>query len=178
MVKIHDLDSYSINDGDKFFFDTNIWMYIYCSIGDYKSELVESYSGFYEKIATSGNPIYSSSLLVSEFINSYSRLEFNIIKKRDGLRDFKKDFRNSPKYGEIFENINLLTEAKIIGNTVPLNDGFDGFKAAEFFDIKSTYDFNDEYYSFLASKNDFKIVTNDKDFLNTKYDIDIITLRG
>lgn len=175
MTKIHDLKSYTIKEGDKFFFDTNIWMYMHCSIGSYNEKIVQEYSEFYQKVKTSNNPILTSTLLLSEFINAYSRLEFNIIKKRDGLRDFKRDFRDKEKYQDIFENINLLTKRKLLSGTTRIQDMFESFEEEAFFGNSHTYDFNDEYYCYLAEKKGFKIVTNDSDFLKSNYDIEIIT---
>ncbi|MCC2327147.1 PIN domain-containing protein [Bacillus wiedmannii] len=175
MVTTHNLSTYTINKEDKFFFDTNIWMYMHCSIGSYSAKLVQDYSDFYQKVKSAGNPILTSTLLVSEFVNSYSRLEFNLRKSRDGLSDYKKDFRANPTYKPLLDNINLLTEKKILKNSVKIQDSFHEFEEANFFSNPHTYDFNDEYFCYIAEKLDFKIVTNDKDFLNTNYNIDIIT---
>ncbi|WP_195757826.1 PIN domain-containing protein [Bacillus subtilis] len=175
MATIHDLNTYTIQPEDKFFFDTNIWMYIHCSIGNYNPQLVQDYSDFYQKIKTQGNRILTSALLISEFVNTYSRLEFNLKKHKDGLKDFKRDFRSNPKYKPLFNNINLVTERKILSNTVKIQDHFNVFKEQDFFSKPGTYDFNDEYYCYIAEKLEFKIVTHDKDFRNSQHDIDIIT---
>lgn len=175
MVKIHDVNTYAINKDDKFFFDTNIWMYMHCSIGSYNARLVQDYSDFYQRVKDAGATILTNTLLISEFVNTYSRLEFNLIRKSDGLSDYKKDFRSNPAYKPLLDNINLLTERKLLKNSVKIQDNFHEFDENKFFVNPNTYDFNDEYFCFLAEKFDFKIVTNDKDFNNTSYDIEIIT---
>lgn len=175
MVTIHKINSYEIKKDDRFFFDTNIWMYMYCSIGNYGSRLVEDYSSFYQKVKQAGNPIITNTLLISEFVNAYSRLEYNLIKDRDGITDYKKDFRSNPNYKHLFDNINLLTERKVIGNSMKLQDKFDEFEEKTFFTNPNTYDFNDEYYCYTAEKSNFIIVTHDKDFQNTHYDIQVLT---
>ncbi|MEA3450841.1 MAG: PIN domain-containing protein, partial [Bacteroidota bacterium] len=73
MTKI-DINTYSPKASDKFFFDNNIWMYLYCPIGSYKEILVQKYSNLFGKILEVGAKIYVSSLVLSEFYNSYSRL--------------------------------------------------------------------------------------------------------
>ncbi|MFF2591062.1 PIN domain-containing protein [Peribacillus butanolivorans] len=175
MAKIHNLSSYSINKDDKFFFDTNIWMYMHCSIGSYSAKLVQEYSDFYQKVKVAGATIITSTLLISEFVNTYSRLEFNIRKKSDGLSDYKKDFRSNPSYKPLLDNINLLTEKKILRNSIKIQDSFHEFEESNFFANPNTYDFNDEYFCYIAEKLDFKIVTHDKDFHNTSYNVEIIT---
>ncbi len=175
MVTIHDVKTYTIKENDQFFIDTNIWMYLHCSIGNYNPTIVQEYSDFYQKIKSSKKPIYTNPLLLSEFVNAYSRLEFNMIKRKDGLYDFKKDFRSKAKYKHIFDKINLLTKRKILQDSIKAQDMFDEFEEEEFFDNPNTYDFNDEYYCYLAEKLNFKIITNDKDFQSSKYNIEIIT---
>lgn len=175
MVKTHKISTYNIQKGDKFFFDTNIWMYMHCSIGNYSAKLVQDYSDFYQKVKVNGNPILTCTLLVSEFVNSYSRLEFNLIKKSDNLSDFKKDFRTNPSYKPTLDHINKLTEKKILSNSVKIQDSFHEFEEQNFFANPHTYDFNDEYFCYIAEKLNFKIVTNDKDFQNTSYNVEIIT---
>jgi predicted nucleic acid-binding protein len=175
MAKFHNLSSYTVSKDEKLFFDTNIWMYMHCSIGNYSSQLVQDYSDFYQKAKVAGAVILTSTLLISEFVNSYSRLEFNLRKKQDGLSDFKRDFRSNPNYKSLFDNINLLTEKKILKNSIKIQDRFHEFEESNFFANPNTYDFNDEYFCYIGEKLDFKIVTNDKDFLNTNYNVEIIT---
>ena len=175
MVTIHNISTYSIQPEDKFFFDTQIWMYMHCSIGNYNSQLVQEFSDFYQNVREVGATIYITSMLISEFINTYSRLEFNIIKNSAGLSDFKRDFRKNPSYKPILDSINLLTERKVIKNSVKINDEFANFSESPFFQNPNTYDFHDEYFCYLAEKLNFKIVTNDSDFQHSNYNLEIIT---
>jgi Predicted nucleic acid-binding protein, contains PIN domain len=175
MARIHNLNTYSVDSEDRFFFDTNIWMYMHCSIGKYNSQLVQDYSDFYQKIKVAGATIVTSALLISEFINTYSRLEFNIKKISDGLSDYKRDFRANAHYKPLLDNIILLTERKILKDSIKVKDDFHDFEESKFFDNPNTFDFNDEYFCYIAEKLNFKIVTNDKDFHSTKYNVEIIT---
>ena len=49
MNKINITD-YVPKHSDKFFFDNNIWMYLYCPIGNYNKYVVDKYSDFFGKI--------------------------------------------------------------------------------------------------------------------------------
>lgn len=175
MAIIHNLNSYAITKEDKFFFDTNIWLYMHCNIGNYSAQLVQDYSDFYQDVKVAGATILTNTLLISEFVNTYTRLEFNLRKRSDRLSDFKRDFRSNPSYKPLLDSINKLTEIKILRNTTKIQDNFHEFEEQNFFSNSNTYDFNDEYFCYLAEKLDFKIVTNDKDFHNTNYNIEIIT---
>ncbi len=35
-----DVETYIPQDGDKYFFDANIWLYFYCPIGDYNKNTI------------------------------------------------------------------------------------------------------------------------------------------
>lgn len=176
MVTIYRANEYVIQPDDKFLFDTNIWMYLHCSIGNYNADLVEEFSDLYSRIRDNENHIYTTSMLISEFLNTYSRLEFNLTRKSDyKLKNYKKDFRNNPEYEKVFRNINLVVEKKILNSSSKLNDSFEEFDKRFYFSNELNSDFNDEYFCFLAEKYGLKIVTNDKDFLKLDYDISIIT---
>ena len=54
------LMSYEPKDDDKIFFDTNVWLYLFCPIGNYKSEIIEQYSTEFYKILKSGCRIYTT----------------------------------------------------------------------------------------------------------------------
>lgn len=175
MVTVHNINNYSIQPTDVFLFDCNVWMYIYCGIGSSSASTVSDYSNFYAKVKTAGNQIVINTLLISEFINSYSRLEFGIKKQTDGLQNFKRDFRDNPAYKPILDNINLITEKKILGNCIKIHDNFHEFEESSFFSTAHSFDFNDEYYIKLAEKKGYKVVTNDRDFQNSNTAIEVIT---
>ncbi|MGE7623585.1 type II toxin-antitoxin system VapC family toxin [Viridibacillus sp. NPDC096237] len=175
MVKINKLSTYTIKEEDSFFFDANVWMYIYCSIGNHKPWIVKAYSDFYQKVRESGNTIYTNSLLVSEFVNRYERLEFSHIQKKDGLVNFKKDFRDNQNYEGVFSNIQSITKNKIMLNSQPLNDKFDAFDFENFISIEDKIDFNDAIHCYLALESGLKIVTHDQDYKTLSHEIEIIT---
>lgn len=175
MATIHNIKTYNIQPTDVFFFDCNVWLYIYCGIGYNSASMVSDYSNFYAKVKSAGNEIVTNTLLISEFINSYSRLEYKMKEKSDGLTNFKKDFRDNPVYKPILDNINTITEKKVLGNCIKVHDSFDEFEESSFFSTTNSFDFNDEYYIKLAEKNGYKIVTNDRDFQNNNYNIEVIT---
>ena len=54
------LMSYEPKYDDKIFFDTNVWLYLFCPIGNYKSKIIEQYSTVFYKILKSGCRIYTT----------------------------------------------------------------------------------------------------------------------
>lgn len=79
------LMSYEPKADDKIFLDTNIWLYLFCPIGNYKNEIIDQYSTVFYKILKSGCRIYTTSLVISEFFNTYCRIDFRIKIKKNQL---------------------------------------------------------------------------------------------
>lgn len=169
------IDSYTPKASDEFFFDNNIWMYLYCPIGNYKQHIVSKYSVFFAKILESGAKIYVSSLVLSEFFNSFSRLDFNIW-RNSKKKDYKKDFRPTDRFKETSKTIVNTIEGRILGVAERINDKFTDMTIEDISDKCEDLDFNDSYYIELAKKHNCKIVTNDSDFLSISDDIEILTL--
>jgi len=170
-----DINSYTPKASDKFFFDNNIWMYLYCPIGNYNQYSIDKYSDFFSKIIEAGAKIYVSSLVLSEFFNSFSRLDFNIWRGGQ-TKDYKKDFRPTLRFKETSETIVNTIEGRILGIAERINDEFTDMSIEDISDKCEDLDFNDSYYIELAKKHNCKIVTNDSDFLSITDDIDVVTL--
>ncbi|PIU19040.1 MAG: hypothetical protein COT16_00340 [Elusimicrobia bacterium CG08_land_8_20_14_0_20_44_26] len=174
MHKIFDIERYRPSKGERFMFDTNIWMYIFCPIGNYREHIVQRYSSFLGEAINTKAEIIINSLILSEFINSYLRLEFKIFKIRNPNAEFKKDFRKNSSYKRITQNISSASK-----NILKISKGVDDkFSSIDIESIisefeKQNLDFNDLYYQEYCKIGKVKIVTDDKDF---KYaDTEIIT---
>ncbi|MBU0701452.1 PIN domain-containing protein [bacterium] len=166
MNNIIDIMTYNPNKDDKFFLDANIWMYLFCPIGDYGKDTVTKYSAFLKKAIQSKSPIFISSLVLSEFFNAYVRLEFNILKSNAPLRyqDFKRDFRKTDDYQRLMVDIKTTVKTQILKVSKRVDDNFSNMNLEGLFDNIDQSDFNDNYYLTMANLEKFKIVTNDYDF--------------
>lgn len=169
--------NYIVKKDDKFFFDANVWLYILGNLGGARRGIVEAYSNLYNEILESEAKIYTNSLLISEFINTYSRIEFKYEQKTDPrIKDFKRDYRDNDNYKDKFSFLYKLTKNKILDKTIQISDCFEEFSTNSLITHEISYDYNDYYYTFLAEKQGLKIVTNDKDFLKYKDTVTIISL--
>lgn len=167
MSNIIAIDGYQPQNKDKFFFDTNIWMYLYCPIGNYKRRVTEKYDGFLKKVLQARSSIFISSLVLSEFFNTYTRLEFNMFKGEEPL-DFKRDFRGTDDYQRLMINIKTIVKRQILKVSERLDDKFSNMDLEELFENIEQSDFNDNYYQLLAAAENIKIVTDDYDFASTR----------
>ncbi len=172
-----DVTKYTPKVADRFLFDNNIWMYLYCPIGGYNDHVSEKYSDFFGKILDVGAKIYVPSIILSEFYNSYVRLDFNIWRNKEE-KDFKRDYRPLDRFKEISEVVINSIESRILGIAEKINDSFDEINLDQLTKNIGSLDFNDSLLVELATKNKLKLVTHDKDFLDANAEIDIVTLHS
>ena len=56
-----DISTYNPTKNDSFFVDNNVWMYLFCPVGNYNEYLVNTYNTFFFKILKNKCTIYTSS---------------------------------------------------------------------------------------------------------------------
>lgn len=175
MSEIIHVDDFRPSPQDKFFLDTNIWMYLYCSIGNYNEDMVGKYNEFYEKILSSKARIYTNSLQISEFFNAYCRLEYNIAKGSNPRLHYKKDFRNSQEFKDTVAHLQRIVNNRIFKYATKLDDGFSTVDMEQIFNSGDCFDFNDEYFINMCLKDSILIVTNDRDFIEHPSGIKVVS---
>lgn len=178
MSKKISLNNYCPSENDKVFIDNNIWLFLFCPIGNHKKNIVNAYNNIFLKMVKSKCTIYTSSLILSEFFNTYSRIDFDICKKNnpDLYKNYKRDFRNSEYYTSLSEDICEIINNKILRYSKRLDDNFHSISIDNILIGEKNFDFNDKYFAKLCEDKDIKILTNDKDFLSFNNDIQIITM--
>lgn len=172
-----DVCSYIPSENDKIFIDTNVWLYLFCPVGQYNQDIVDVYNRFFLRLLKNKSTIYTSSMIVSEFFNTYSRIEFNIKKNQNPnrYRNYKKDFRNTEEFEVLSKDICNLLNNKIFKYSKKLDDNFSSIDISNILLGDKNFDFNDKYFAKLCEDNNIKILTHDKDFLSLNNNIDIIT---
>jgi len=153
--------SYKFKPEDKLLLDTNIWMLVF---GPQKPRnwRVATYSQAFARILAAKCQIYIDVLIVSEFINAYSRLKWNVMGQPCG--DFKQ-FRKSPDFNPIAQDV-----AADVGRVLKCCSRVEsGFESLDINGLVEEYsagdsDFNDQVISALCKRNGFKLVTDDGDF--------------
>ncbi len=171
-----DVRTYIPQKEDSFFIDNNIWMYLFCPVGNYNENLVNIYNDFFRKILQNKCAIYTSSIIISEFFNSYCKVDYKIQRRSNSqLRNYKNDFRNTPYFEELSKDICQIIHDKILKYSIKLNDDFSTIDLVSVLNGNKNFDFNDMYIAKLCENHNLKILTNDKDFLNLQNKIDVIT---
>jgi predicted nucleic acid-binding protein len=165
------IGDYSAKSSDIFFFDNNIWMYLFCPLASYQIKKQTSYSRFFNYLLSRQLPIFVNSLVLSEFSNRYLRLDFELANKDDGksirkvFPSYKKDYVGSPRFSKTVAALktSLLQIMKV---SQRCSDEFNSINLNEVFQLFQKIGFNDSYYIELAKKKNWIIVSDDSDFTN------------
>ena len=161
----------------KVFFDANIWMYLFCEIGNYNDNLMKKYSSTLHYFLKNKISIYIDLAVISEFVNRYLRIAYsNYVKSNefDNSFKYKKDYRKTDDFKEAWKNVCNIVNNRILSMAVAVNFEYDKNTLAGLLNSdKSDTDFNDNHIVNLCRTNDMWLLTNDGDF---KYsDINVIT---
>ncbi|WP_163408320.1 type II toxin-antitoxin system VapC family toxin [Flavobacterium ajazii] len=172
------IQDFKIGFTDQFFFDTNIWLLLFGTVADFQNKDQKIYSKFLEELITKNKPIYISSSVISEYANVLLRRDYDqwiSIEKLVNAK-FKTDFVGSKNYETsvdvITKSINKILK---LPNIQPISDSFHCININNIVENFKLVDFNDAYILELSTLNNYKIVTNDKDFQKLNSKIDIIT---
>jgi len=117
-------------------------------------------------------------MVISEFSNVILRKNFkewSFFKDNVG-KDYKKDYVGTKSYKETVETISIVLKKILkLPNVIKIGDNLNSinFDAVEVNFLMA--DFNDSYFTQLAIINNYKIVTNDKDFQKLNGNFEIIT---
>jgi predicted nucleic acid-binding protein len=177
MAKIN-IDNHVIGFSDSYFFDTNVWLLLFGTIADFQKYEQKKYSQFFSNIIEKEKPIYITSLICSEFSNVLLRRDFKLWEKENSFhnKDFKRDFVGTDKYKSSVYSIKLqMNKILSLPNLIKIGDSFHILNFDNIFSNFDLIDFNDSYYAEVCRVNNYKMVTNDKDFLLISDSINIIT---
>jgi len=175
------IKDYKIGFTDQIFFDTNIWLLLYGTMANYQAKEQRLYTDFFQTLLQKATPIFLTSMVISEFANVLLRRDFNQWMSTEKLsdKDFKKDFVGTEKYGETVSIIAVaINKILKLPNIAVVGDNFNAIDKEAILENFKRIDFNDSYYAELAYMKKYKIVTNDKDFINISSKIDIISAQA
>lgn len=166
-ANVHSVEEYDFSEGRQFFFDTNVWLYIYgpISFPDWRSDV---YSRALKEIRASESSIYINCMIISEFVNAFARIEF---KQQSEFAKYK-EFRNSPSFRSVAEDISHNVK-KILKNTLTCDPDLAAIKLPEIMSTfeEGKYDFNDLLFAEVCRAKDLIFVTHDRDFRNLGIEI-------
>jgi predicted nucleic acid-binding protein len=177
--KIITFREFSASPGTRYLFDTNIWMLLFCPLGNVKKEKQEKASKVLERIISVNAAVVVTSLILSEFSNAYLRLAYEQWRKRpeNVSGKFKSDYFNS---NDSLDNRLAITSA--ISNILQIKsilkfpDNFNNIGISKLLDNFKTIDFNDCFIIETCLKESFTLVTDDADFEKIISGINIVNI--
>ncbi len=171
MSKIHDIKTYAFSRSDKIFVDANVWLHFFPAPSAPIPGFAQSYSQCLCKILSVESSLISDLMIISEYVNTYCRCEWNAFKDKYDNRDISfKDFRKSDAFISVGKTSSayakkIYSMVKIYPNSpVDFDTLFNGYKSG-------MLDFNDAVFVELCRKNGYKMLTNDADFKDSGIEI-------
>ena len=152
---------YNFTAQDQLFLDANIWLYIH-GPQKLRGYWTRIYTPAFNRILKANSRIYIDVLVLSEFINRYARLEWEL--GPSPRRTFKA-FRSSSDFKPVAQDI--AADVKIIlSYCSPIESGF---ATLEMDNLLTEYaggnaDFNDQVITELCKSNELTLITHDSDF--------------
>jgi len=154
-----------------FFFDANIFLYLFWATG--KQSFENQYASIFGQLLKQKNAIYVDFIVISEIINRAFKTEYEKILQSQNLSKDKlpyKKFRDSQEGKDALEDIYSIVKNKIINKFNMSGKAFSK-KDIESFLYYNTIDFNDKGIVSICMENNFILLTNDKDFINSDLEI-------
>lgn len=164
-AKAYSLSNYRFSKGELVLLDANILLYLFPGPLKPSHVLAKTYSHGINKLVQAEAIALTNTLLISEYLNSYCRLEYNATFA--GTYDSYKKFRNSRDFPKLAQNASQ--NAKEILQLCQIHDFQE--KRLNITGILSDFkagklDFNDAVYVDICRTEKFKFMTNDADFKN------------
>ena len=177
MAKVCKIDSYEVKTGASFFFDNNVWMFLFAPIANAHKGKQKKYASLFRTIQAMGGTIFISSLVLSEYVNRCLRLAFNQWKEDTRQSygvEYKKDYRKTEDYRLALEDVKGQVMA-ILKCSERMPDDFNAINIEALLNTMSDGDYNDSYYAQLCKMKGLKIVTDDHDMFQLPNEVEIIT---
>lgn len=161
--KAEKISGYDFKSSEALLLDANIWLFVY---GPQKPNApkVAAYSGALKNILAARSRIYIDVLIVSEFINRYARLKWQLLPAAGRGESFKR-FRKSAGFEPVAQVI-AADVKRVLQHCTRVGSGFESLEIDALVDeyAAGDSDFNDQVLTALCKKEGLKMVTDDGDF--------------
>lgn len=164
-----DLNIYTLNQGESFIVDTNVWIYLFSpfSTNDF------GYQNFLSEAQNKKCKLFINSQIISEYINVICRTAYENYVRANGLTKnrfkFKRDYQQTTDFYHYYQ---LACES--VKNDILKYSKISPIKLwhirNSLIDYHQMKDYNDLLYTKMT-KEKMKIVSHDRDFGNHPEDI-------
>lgn len=162
--KAHDLSAYAFQKEEPFLLDANVWLYLFPAPSGSAAIFAPQYSTAFKSMLTAKVRLMMDAMVLSEYLNRYCRIEWGAL-HRATCPDFKV-FRRSASFQTVGKG--AATFARKMLTLCNRHDH--PFASADVFRILTDFeagscDFNDGLLAETCRHHNWKLVTNDGDFV-------------
>lgn len=179
-MKTSNIRNYKVCSNQSYFFDTNIWMFLFAPIAGTNQYKQKQYSRLFNDILTCRSTIFISSLVIAEYVNAVLRLGFFQWKRENcypGVEvDYKRDYRPTDAYLDSLQEVKIqVKEIMKVARNFP--DDFNTIDVDSLFSLMDgKCDFCDAYIEDLCCKHELRLVTDDRDIASAEHQFTVITI--
>ncbi|HNW81501.1 MAG TPA: DUF5615 family PIN-like protein [bacterium] len=171
MKKFYNPSDIKALSGREFLFDANALIYVFWPSASLLKE--REYSSIFNNLLKQKNKMHVDFLVISEVINRVLRIEYekylnanNITKDNLNFKTFRNNADGQQALNEIYNTV----KSQIFSVFSVAEKAFTKDEITKFLNNDSL-DFNDKGIYAICRENNFILVTNDRDFLNTETEI-------
>lgn len=171
------ISSYTVSPSEEFFFDTNVWFFLFAPIAGSEQTKQKKYSKLYGEILSRNATIWINSQVIAEYINKYLRMEFDQWKDKTSNygANYKKDFRPTSDYSSALESVRSQISA-ILQKCERIPDDFNAINIDSIIaSMETKFDYGDSIFIDLCNRKKFKLVTDDSDMTKESFSFSVIT---
>lgn len=169
--------NYTVGPSEEFFFDTNVWMFLFAPLAGAKQSKQRAYSRLLGDIISRGATIWINSQVVAEYVNRCLRMEYEVWKKdpNNYYANFKHDFRQTEDYKITLRDTKSQV-ASILQKSTRYPDDFHTIDVDDIISSMGTsLDYGDAVIVDLCKRKKYKLVTDDGDMTKYEFSFDVIT---
>jgi len=161
--------------GRQLFFDTNVLLYLFSPVATPSTKwAVNAYTAIFGHCLKMQNVLCVDVFVLSEFINTFLRFEYENYLKTKGLNRNQfnfKNFRSTTEGVQVAQDVEMVVKERILKRFKMVGKLFEESDISTI-SLANT-DFNDELIVKTCKEHKCVLVTNDADFSGV--DVDILT---
>lgn len=171
------ISSYTVSPTEEFFFDTNVWFFLFAPIAGSEQIKQEIYSKLFREILSRNATIWINAQVIAEYINRYLRIEFDQWRERTKNygANYKNDFRTTSDYSAALDSARTQISA-ILQKSERIPDDFNAINIDSIIaSMGAKFDYGDAIFIDLCNRKKFKLVTDDSDMTKEAFSFSVIT---
>lgn len=171
------IKNYNVCQTNDYFFDTNVWIYLFAPIAASRPDKQRQYSNLLQDILSRKAGLSISSIVLSEYTNRVLRIAFDNWKDATNQQDaqFKHDFRPTQEYQTALTNVKHQVH-EILKITTRRPDDFHNINITSIISsMSATMDYNDAVMVWDCQSHGMCLVSDDKDITSANLPFTVIT---